>query len=190
MVFVVVLLVAAVLDGRNMLMSDLLLLLPAAIGLIVLIARRRKPSVPAAEAATVPRNAIVVDGSNVMHWGGAPSAVVLARVLRTLESKGYTPIVFFDASAGYRLADRYLNEKHLSDLIGVPQAHVCVVDKGVIADQSILLFAADHGLRVVSNDQYRDWRVQFPHLDRKGAVLRGSLRDGAVVWRERLALAD
>ena len=173
--------------------SDLILLLPALIGFVVLLALRARRSVPVAPAsatAKVPRNAIVVDGSNVMHWGGAPSTHVLARVLRSLEAKGYTPIVFFDASAGYQLSDRYLNERALSDAIGVPAAHICVVDKGVIADQSILAFAVDHGLRVVSNDQYRDWRVQFPHLDRKGAVLRGRYQDGSVLWREELALVQ
>lgn len=173
-----------------LMITDLMLLLPAVIGLIVLVALRRRRAAPLPVKTAVPRNAIVVDGSNVMHWGGAPSAQVLARVLRALEAKGYTPIVFFDASAGYRLSDRYMNEQHLAEVIGVPQAHVCVVDKGVIADQAILAFAADHRLRVVSNDQYRDWRVQFPHLDRKGAVLRGRYQDGAVVWREELALVS
>jgi hypothetical protein len=62
------------------------------------------------------------------------------------------------------------------------------VDKGVIADSAILRFSALHGLRIVSNDQYRDWRVQFPHLGRKGAVLRGRFQDGAVVWQQRLKL--
>jgi len=169
--------------------SDLILLLPALIGFVVLLALRTRRPAQATSEAEVPRNAIVVDGSNVMHWGGEASSMVLSRVLRSLESKGYTPIVFFDASAGYQLSDRYLNEKHLSNAIGIPEAHVCVVDKGVIADQSILAFATDHGLRVVSNDQYRDWRVQFPHLDRKGSVLRGTFQHGAVVWRHKLDLA-
>ena len=164
-------------------LADVLILLPALIGFVLLLVlRRRRPAVPDTELA-LPPNAIVVDGSNVMHWAGAPSAMVLARVLRALEGKGHTPIVFFDASAGYQISDRYMNEKHLSAAIGVSEAHVCVVDKGVIADQAILAFAADHGLKVVSNDQYRDWRVQFPHLARKGAVLRGCFRDGAVIWR-------
>ncbi|WP_322893925.1 MULTISPECIES: NYN domain-containing protein [unclassified Yoonia] len=167
--------------------TDLLLLLPAAIGLVVLVVLRRRRAAPGAAQAKLPRKAIVVDGSNVMHWGGAPSVKVLARVLRALEVQGYTPIVFFDANAGYILSDRYMDEKAMSAAIGVPQVQVCVVDKGVIADQSILAFAADHGLRVVSNDQFRDWRVQFPHLNRKGAVLRGTFRDGALVWRGQVA---
>lgn len=168
-----------------MTLSDLVLLLLALIGFVLLVAVRLKPRPP---ADRIPRNAIVVDGSNVMHWGGDPSAKVLSRVLRALEAKGRAPIVFFDASVGYRLSDHYLNERQLSDMIDLPAAHICVVDKGVVADQAILAFAADHGLRIVSNDQYRDWRVQFPHLDRKGAVLRGTFQDGAVVWRKPLEL--
>ncbi|WP_322891621.1 MULTISPECIES: NYN domain-containing protein [unclassified Yoonia] len=174
-----------------MTISDLLLLLPALIGFVVLMALRRRPVRPAPapeDRSEVPRNAIVVDGSNVMHWGGDPSAKVIWRVLRELEAKGYTPIVFFDASVGYKLSDRYLNEKKLSVAIDIPADHICVVDKGVVADQAILAFSADHGLRIVSNDQYRDWRVHFPHLDRKGAVLRGTFQDGAVVWRRPLEL--
>lgn len=168
-----------------MIQFDLVMLLLALIGFVLLVSVRRKPRPP---TDRIPRNAIVVDGSNVMHWGGDPSAKVLSRVLRALEAKGHTPIVFFDASVGYRLSDRYLHAEQLSKMIGIPATQVSVVDKGVVADQAILAFSADHGLRIVSNDQYRDWRVQFPHLDRKGAVLRGTFQDGAVVWRKPLEL--
>jgi len=168
-----------------MAISALLILLLVLIGLALLLARHRRP---ARAADVIPRHAIVVDGSNVMHWGGAPSAKVLARVLGALQAKGYAPIVFFDASAGYRLADRYLGAQELAGLTGLPAARIHVVDKGVIADSAILRFSALHGLRIVSNDQYRDWRVQFPHLGRKGAVLRGRFQDGAVVWQQRLKL--
>ncbi|ARU01616.1 NYN domain-containing protein [Yoonia vestfoldensis] len=173
-----------------MMPAELLILLPALIGLgVLLLLRRRRQSArpdPVIHGPAIPRHAIVVDGSNVMHWGGAASAKVLALVLRALQAKGYAPIVIFDASAGYRLADRYLDASALSPLIGLPAAQVSVVDKGVIADSAILRFAAQHRLRIVSNDLYRDWRVQFPHLRRKGAVLRGRYDAGAVVWNARL----
>lgn len=134
----------------------------------------------------MPPNAILVDGSNVMHWGGDASAEVLKRVLKSLENKGHAPIVFFDASAGYRLGDRYYNEAKLAALLGRSANHICVVDKGVVADQAILMFASDYGLRVVTNDKYRDWRVQFPHAAKKGNLIGGEWRDGAVVWRGSL----
>ncbi|MDP5361362.1 MAG: hypothetical protein NWP79_04330 [Paracoccaceae bacterium] len=118
-----------------------------------------------------------------MHWGGDPSADVLARVLRSIETKGHTPIVFFDASVGYKLGDRYYNETKLESLTGIPAKYICVVDKGVVADEGILAFASDHGLRIVTNDQFRDWRVQFPHAAKKGTLVGGQWRDGAVKWR-------
>ena len=161
---------------------DLILFLPAFIGFVVLVwLRGRKPTQKA-----LPSKSIVVDGSNVMHWGGEPSALVLARVLRSLEKKGYVPIVFFDASVGYKLGDRYYNEAKLASVIGTPTKHICVVDKGVVADETILAFASDHDLRVVTNDRYRDWRVQFPHIAKKGKLLGGTWRDGAIVWRGAL----
>ncbi|MGJ8621347.1 MAG: NYN domain-containing protein [Yoonia sp.] len=133
-----------------------------------------------------PENAILVDGSNVLHWGKEPSVLVLTRVLRSLEKKGYAPIVFFDANVGYVIDDHYYNETKLAGLIDTPARHICVVSKGVVADQSILAFASDFGLRVVSNDRFRDWRVQFPHAAKKGSLIGGNWREGNVVWRGQL----
>ena len=164
-----------------MIPAELFLILPVlAVGLYFLwTADRRGTIAPPGP----PENAIVVDGSNVMHWGSAPSALALSRVLRSLEERGYVPIVFFDANAGYVLGDRYHDEAMLGALIDTPQHHICVVSKGVIADVAILSFATDHNLRVVTNDQYRDWRVQFPIAARKGQLLRGDWREGSVIWK-------
>jgi hypothetical protein len=147
---------------------------------------RKAPVTPPPAEIPVPQNAILVDGSNVMHWGPEPSVKILAQVLRSLERAGYTPIVFFDASVGYVLDDHYYDEAKLAPLLGIPQEHICVVNKGIIADVSILSMATDHGLRVVSNDKYRDWRVQFPHAAKKGVLLDGTWRDGTIVWRGKL----
>jgi hypothetical protein len=164
----------------------LILLAPSLLLFVLLILRRARGKAPVDLARQPPPNAIVVDGSNVMHWGGDPSADVLARVLRSIETKGHTPIVFFDASVGYKLGDRYYNETKLESLTGIPAKHICVVDKGVVADEGILAFASDHGLRIVTNDQFRDWRVQFPHAAKKGTLVGGQWRDGAVKWRGTL----
>lgn len=167
--------------------SDLLLLLPSLVGFIVLLwwGRRRKPE--PAQTETPPANAIVVDGSNLMHWGEEPSAHVLSRVLRSLEEKGYQPIVFFDANVGYVLDDHFYNERKLAPVIGIKSEHICVVSKGVVADEAILAFGSYHRLRVVTNDKYRDWRIQFPHADRKGILVGGTWREGSVIWRGKLA---
>ena len=149
-------------------------------------ARQKAQVTPPEVEITVPQNAILVDGSNVMHWGPEPSSKTLAQVLRSLVRAGYAPIVFFDASVGYVLDDHYYDEAKLAALIDIPQDHICVVDKGVVADVAILSMASGHGLRVVTNDRFRDWRVQFPHAAKKGILLGGSWREGTVVWRGKL----
>lgn len=166
--------------------SDLFLLAPSLITFLILVGLRKRNEKPAAKTGGVPENAIVVDGSNVMHWGNAPSVPVLSRVLQDLVGKGYNPVVFFDASAGYRLADRYYDEAKLAEVTGIPQRQICVVHKGVVADEWILMFATDHGLRIVTNDQFRDWRVAFPHAAKKGVLVRGAWRQGSVIWRGKL----
>jgi hypothetical protein len=121
-----------------------------------------------------------------MHWGPEPSDKVLSQVLRSVERAGYVPIVFFDANAGYVLDDQYYNEAKLAALIGIAPEHICVVDKGVVADEAILSFASDYALRVITNDRFRDWRVQFPHAAKKGVLLSGTWREGTVVWHGKL----
>lgn len=169
-------------------LSDLLLLAPAAIvfAILLLLSLRDRAVVDVAQPEDrtpeegPPSNAIVVDGSNVMYWGGEPSALILSQVLRAIENKGYAPIVFYDANVGYVLGDRYYDELKMASVTGVAKENICVVDKGVVADQAILAFSKDHKLRIVSNDRYRDWRGQFPHVKRKGRLVRGTCKSGAV----------
>ena len=169
-------------------LTDLLLLAPALIVFVILILWPRASAEEEHQQpeAGPPANAIVVDGSNVMHWGGDPSATVLSMVLRALENKGYAPIVFFDASVGYRLGDRYFDEFKLARLTSISSDHICVVEKGTVADEAILAFSRDHNLRVVTNDQFRDWRVQFPHAAQKGRLIKGTFSEGTVKWRGAL----
>jgi hypothetical protein len=161
--------------------SDLFLLLPVLGVLAVLILLRLLRRDPPVDGGP-PENAIAVDGSNVMHWGGEPSVKVLEQVLRAIEARGQAPIVFFDANVGYKLFDRYYSEAMLATVLCIPQKHILVAHKGVVADEWILDFATKHGLRVVSNDKFRDWSVRFPLVRKKGWVLRGIYRDGTVVW--------
>lgn len=165
-----------------MMISDFLLLLPAVVGLWLLLWwRARKPRV-----APLPPRSIIVDGSNVLHWAGGPSVLVLTRVLRELAQKGYTPIIYFDANVGYVLDDHYYDAGMLAGLLDLAERQICVVDKGVVADEAILKHAARHRLRIVTNDRFRDWRVRFPHAAKKGVLVGGTWRDGAVVWRGKL----
>lgn len=191
-------------------LSDLFILLPAAIVLLGLLVwdrpnakpkqrprRRTQPKLRSrkagqrrqvkSNASGVPKNAIVLDGSNVMHWGGDPSLKVLKRVIIRIEEKGFSPIIFFDANVGYKFSDHYYDEAKLARLLGIAQRRICVVGKGIVADECILDFATLHRLRVVSNDRFRDWRVQFPAITKKGALVRGDWREGDVSFGNRLA---
>ena len=171
----------------DMYQDILILLAPSLLVFVLLIWQRVLRAAPVDLSPKLPQKAIVVDGSNVMHWGEEPSAHVLSRVLRSLESNGYQPIVFFDANVGYVLDDHYYNERKLAPVIGIKSEHICVVSKGVVADEAILAFASDYRLRVVTNDKFRDWRIQFPHADRKGILVGGTWREGSVIWRGKLA---
>ncbi|MFO1174574.1 MAG: hypothetical protein U1E48_05130 [Paracoccaceae bacterium] len=124
---------------------------------------------------------VVVDGSNVMHWDrGQPSLDPVKAVIGNLASAGRDPGVIFDANAGYKLADRYLDDRALARLLGLPESRVLVVPKGTPADQYILNAARGLGAKVVSNDRYRDWAAAFPEVDRAGFVIRGGYREGRV----------
>jgi hypothetical protein len=167
-------------------LSDFLLLAPAAfVFVILLLLSRRDKGVREVTDADdwPPKNAIVVDGSNVLHWGGKPSIKVLSKVLSLIEKQGFTPMVYFDANAGYQIGDRYLDEQALAGLIDVRVDHIRVVDKGIVADEMILTFATDHGLRIVTNDKYRDWRGQFPHAGQKKVLVAGKWNSGNPVLR-------
>ncbi|MEE9427491.1 MAG: hypothetical protein V3V25_05005 [Paracoccaceae bacterium] len=124
---------------------------------------------------------IVVDGSNVMYWGGEPSVQVLNRVLVALEERGLNPMVFFDANVGYKLWDRHANARHVAPKIGVAVDRVVIAPSGTTADELLLDFAIKNGLRVVSNDRFLDWRVQFPQILGKGFLVKGRWQQGSVM---------
>ncbi len=130
-----------------------------------------------------PQKNIVVDGSNVMHWGGEPSVLILSRALIALEEKGLTPMVFFDANMGYKLWGRHANASNAARKIGVKADRVVVAPSGTTADELLLEFAVRHGLRVVTNDRFLDWRVQFPKAGEKGFLVKGQWKEGSVMLR-------
>lgn len=127
---------------------------------------------------------IVVDGSNVMHWkDNTPQLSTLLEVLRALEARGFSPGVVFDANAGYKIAGIYKHDFGFGKVLGLPQDRVMVVNKGEPADPVVLAAAAEHGVRVVSNDRFRDWAADFPEVTDPAHFLRGGYRDG-VLWLE------
>ena len=150
--------------------------------MVVLIAAILTRFLPKKRRGTATPN-VVVDGSNVMHWGGDPSAMVLRRVIASIQERGQIPIVFFDANVGYKLADRYLDDVEMARMIGVPADQVLVVEKGVVADDRILAVAKARDLPVISNDRFRDWRVAHPWVGKKGRMMRGTYKQGSVIWK-------
>ncbi|MGO4916873.1 NYN domain-containing protein [Pseudogemmobacter sp. W21_MBD1_M6] len=145
--------------------------------LIILIRRVLRP-----KAAVPPRGRrIVVDGSNVMHWRAeAPSLDVLHRVLAELVKAEFVPVVFFDANVGYKLSGRHMDAAELATLLGISPAQVQISPSGTPADPMLLDYASRNGLRVVSNDRFRDWRVKFRKVGTKGFLIRGRYAEGRV----------
>ena len=118
-----------------------------------------------------------------MHWGGEPSEIVLVRVILAIIAKGYEPYVIFDANVGYKLSGKYLDDAPMAQLIGLPVKQVLVVETGVVADELILQVATERGLKIVSNDRFRDWKVTYPIVRKKGQILRGTANGGGVQWQ-------
>ena len=124
---------------------------------------------------------IVVDGSNVMHWrGNTPDLEVLRAAVAALRSGGYVPLIWFDANVGYKLEGEFLNARDMAMRLGVKPSHVRVAKKGEVADTLLLAEASSLGVKVVTNDQYRDWQDQYPWVSDAGRVMRGGVRDGAI----------
>ena len=122
---------------------------------------------------------IIIDGSNVMHWnGGTPQFAPLRDVIAALQERDFVPGVVFDANAGYKLEDRYLDDTELAKRLGLQVKQVMVVPKGEQADGTILTAARDHGVRIVTNDRFRDWADSFPEVAQSSTLVRGGYRDG------------
>lgn len=149
--------------------------------------RRARPSGPGYRAK--PKNWIVVDGSNVMHWqDNTPQLASLLQVVKDLKGRGYSPGVVFDANAGWKLFGKYLNERDLGRMLGLPTDQVLVVPKGTQADPYILDTARTFKARIVTNDRYRDWAEAHPEVDEPGHLIRGEMQDGKL-WLKGMSEA-
>ena len=120
------------------------------------------------------RPAVILDGSNVMHWqGDTPNIDTVAEVIWHLSAKGYSVGVVFDANVGYKLGGRYLHDGALARQLRLPASRVMVVPKGTPADPIILDAARDMGARVVTNDKFRDWAADYPETREPGFLIAG-----------------
>lgn len=128
-----------------------------------------------------PKNWAVVDGSNVLHWrDGVPDIATVRDVVDALIATGLTPGVVFDANVGYKISDRYMKDKTLAALLGLPVDRVMVAPKGTPADTLVLQVARDLGATIVTNDRFRDWADDYPDVLQAKELVRGGYRNGAV----------
>ena len=58
-----------------------------------------------------------------------------------------------------------------------------VAPSGATADELLLMFAVRKDLRVVTNDRFLDWRMQFPKTGETGFLVKGQWKEGSVVLR-------
>lgn len=127
---------------------------------------------------------ILIDGSNVMHWtDNTPSLAPLSQVIQTLRNQGYTPGVVFDANAGWKLFDRFMGSQAFALMLGMHPSQVFVVPKGTQADPYLLDRARTMGVRIVTNDRFRDWSDAHPKVREQGFLIGGTLQDGRVLLK-------
>jgi Zc3h12a-like Ribonuclease NYN domain len=148
----------------------------AAVFLVLWTRRRKLQSEP-----TVGETWILIDGSNVMHWqDNLPALAPLTGVILRLTGMGYLPGIVFDANAGWKLQGRYLRDAELAWLLGLEKRQVLVVPKGSQADTYLLETAREFGVRIVTNDRFRDWAEAHPEVLKPGFLIKGGMRDGKV----------
>ena len=155
------------------LLASYYLLVPVALVAAVLLARttlrRRKPT-----------RRVLIDGSNVMHWSGDDADLAIVRnIARSLTDHGYDVGVIFDANAGYKIVDRYMNEAKFARALGLKEHQIMVSPKGEPADGFLLMAARDMDAPIVTNDRFRDWQDQFPECAEPGRLIHGSWQNGA-----------
>ena len=159
-----------------------LALLTFALLLASLARRRAKRARRACRTGPKPAdNWVLLDGSNVMFWQqNLPRIETVREVVRHFERLGHTVAVVFDASAGHRLVERYLDDRAFAQLLDLPESQVFVVPSGTPADPYLLSAAARVGARIVTNDRFRDWTDAHPEQSRPEALIRGGYRRGAL----------
>ena len=105
---------------------------------------------------------IVIDGSNVAHnsngnGGSRPYVKNIVSMIEHLRSKGFTEIVVInDASLKRKLADPEKLEalKEIADCLEAPKENP--------ADIFIIQYVKRYNCLLVSNDTFREWKIQDP----------------------------
>lgn len=165
--------------------ADLILIaLPSALASAVLLLRELRNRL-----TRPPSGSLIIDGSNVMYWrDNTPHLSTVKDVVHHLQARGFGVEVFFDANAGYLLANKYQHDAALSRQLGLPKSRVTVVPKGTPADPLILTAARDRRARVITNDRFRDWAGDYPQITAPGFLIKGGFGKNGL-WLNERALA-
>ncbi len=116
------------------------------------------------------REIVLVDGSNIAYTeatkGGSPKMSNLVAVRKKLEEMGYQPIIIVDAALRHDIDDPKQLEALIDDQV-VRQAPA-----GTDADFFIIKMAEEEKAKIVTNDEYIDYRDQFKWIpDRRVPVM-------------------
>jgi hypothetical protein len=161
--------VAQVVDGPVLALLILLGLTFVGLRLLQRSSRRpRRPSRKAPKRSKPSGPYILVDGSNVMHWqDNQPKLAPLLAVIGRLQALGYVPGVVFDANAGWKLFDHYMDEGDLAHLLHIPREQERAAGRPLASGSCAGPQGAD-----------RDQRP-FPRLGRGASRGAGTGRSGA-----------
>lgn len=121
------------------------------------------------------RRPVLIDALNVAYWCGNPPSLRMPMTLMThLLAGGYQAILYFDASANYRLRD----EAGLYAQLMQHPGYFIEVPSGRSADKAMLRQATSSGACILSRDKYRDYRSRYRKLiDDPARLISGMVRD-------------
>ncbi len=169
----------AVIDaiGKGIFISFGLLLIGYLIRLRGWLTNRSQPH----PEVRVTGQSVIVDGANVMTWGGSPSTQVLSKVLKELQYRGLEPLVYFDDDAARKLTGKRPRPAMIAGELGLPEDQIVFAPKRMTADEVLLEHAVSDNLRVVTNDTFGDLAQKFPKVAETGFLIKGMWKGGNVI---------
>ncbi len=116
------------------------------------------------------KEVVLVDGANIAYIeqskSGSPKVSNLVAVRKKLQEMGYQPIIIVDAALRHEIDDPDQLEALIDDQI-VRQAPA-----GTDADFFILESAEEENAKIISNDEYFDYRDKYKWIpDRRVPIM-------------------
>ncbi len=112
------------------------------------------------------REKILVDGSNVAWMSkkdGKPNIDNIEIIKLELENRGYNPIIIVDATLRHIIPEK--DKKRFEKWID--EEKVIQAPAQVRADDALVKFAEERGLKIVSNDTFREYENMYPWIKDK-----------------------